>query len=226
MSKTLIAGCSYVHKLKFDPKVNRDRFDIWGSPGSGNQAIAARVAHQVTTNQYQKVLVLWSGVNRLDAPIGLNLHETFNYRYFDCVGPVAWYHSGGIGVSGQSSEAPKMIKQYFDTMYLGADQDYLSELTLQNILAVQSLLQVRNIDYQMSFIYDVSSKRVEQHENSHGYLTTDSKLYSCVDWTKFCSQAPWNWAVDRYCVEENEYYPTAEAFRQWFQEQMQVDLTR
>ena len=224
MSKTLIAGCSYVHKLKFVKQINQNQYSIQGSGGAGNQAIAARVIHELSRQQFDQVIVLWSGINRLDMPVPLPLHQTFDYNFVDVVGNIAWYHSGGIGCSGQSLESPRTVKQYFDTLYVGADQDYLSELTLHSILSVQALLTAQNIPYKMCFIYDVHNSRPGQHEASHGTLSKTSPMYSQIDWSAFGAEPPWEWAMTKSKLDHTGYYPTNDAFFEWFQEQMGVDL--
>lgn len=225
MSKTLIVGCSYVHKLKFDEQIDHARFSIHGSPGAGNQAIAARTIHELSQENFEQVVVLWSGINRLDMPVPTALHKTFDYNFVDVVGNIAWYHSGGMGCSGQSDDAPRSVKQYFDTLYVGADQEYLSELTLTNILSVQSILQTKHIPYKMCFIYDIHNSIPSQHEVSHGSLCKSSSLYTQIDWTKFNTDPPWNWAIAQNQLDHTEYYPTSDAFRRWFLEQMDIDLT-
>jgi len=226
LAKTLIAGCSYVHKLKFDEQIDHSRYIIRGSPGAGNQAIASRVIHELAYQDFDQVIVLWSGVNRLDMPVPLPLHQTFEYNFVDVIGDTAWYHSGGIGCSGQSTDAPKTVKQYFDILYLGATQEYLSDLTLSSILSVQTLLRTRNIPYKMCFIYDVDNSQPSQHEVSHGELSKKSILYSQIDWQTFGAESPWEWATARKKLDHTDYYPTKDAFFEWFQEQMKVDLTQ
>lgn len=226
MAKVLIAGCSYVHKLKWDTQVDHTQYIIRGSPGAGNQAIASRVIHEIAQQDFDQVIVLWSGVNRLDMPVPISLHRTFDYEFVDIVGDIAWYHSGGWRSSGQSAESPKTVKQYFDTLYVGADQNYLSGLTLSSILSVQTLLKNKNIPHKMCFIYDVHNSNRSKHEMSHGFLTKNSCLYSQIDWSVFDAEPPWEWATSRERLDHTEYYPTRDAFFEWFLEQMKVDLTQ
>jgi hypothetical protein len=226
LSKILIVGCSYVHNLKFDEQIDHCRYSIHGSPGAGNQAIAARAIHEIVQQDFDQVIVLWSGVNRLDMPVPLSLHRTFDYNFVDIVGNIAWYHSGGIGCSGQSADSPKTVKQYFDTLYVGADQHYLSELTLSSVLSVQTLLKNKNIPYKMCFIYNVHSSDTSRHEMSHGALSKESCLYSQIDWSVFDAEPPWEWASDRGRLDHTEYYPIRDIFFEWFLAQMKVDLTQ
>jgi hypothetical protein len=224
LSKILIAGCSYVHKLQFVEQINKNQYCICGSGGAGNQAIAARVIYELSRQQFDRVIVLWSGVNRLDMPVPLPLHKTFDYNFFDVVGNIAWYHSGGIGCSGQSADAPRLVKQYFDILYLGANQEYFSDVTLRSILSVQTLLKAHNIPYKMCFIYDVHNYQPSQHEVSHGTLSKTSLIYSQIDWSAFGAEPPWEWAKTRNLLDHTEYYPTRDAFFDWFKEQMNIDL--
>jgi hypothetical protein len=224
MPKTLIVGCSYVHQLKFYQDINTEQFDLFGSPGAGNQAIAARALHQINTVDYDEVLVLWSGVNRLDMPVSQDLHRVENYKFFDMVDTTIWYHSGGIGCSGQSPEAPKIIKKYFDAAYFVSSNQSLSHLTLNNIFSVQQRLQVKQIPYRMAFIYDINDQSRQQHEVSHGFLDPICNLYSHINWQPFVIDSPYNWARSKKQLKEDNYYPTEAAFLQWFKEQLDVDL--
>lgn len=223
---TLIVGCSFTVNLKFCDQVDHSKYKVYGSPGSSNQAIAARVLHEVTQQTINHVVVLWSGLNRLSMPVPLDLHRTFDYNYVDVVGNTAWYHSGGMGCSGQSVEAPRVVKQYFDSQYIGASSEYLTDQTLANIIAVQTLLESRGITCDMSFIYDVHDSAPSQHEVSHGKISS-TVLYNQVNWAKFTAkQPPWEWACSRQMLDNDGYHPSKSGMISWFKEQLGIDLTQ
>ena len=82
MNKTLIVGCSFVARLTYrlsddDYHVNAQKYTILSSPGSGNQALAARTIYELSQNKYDQVVVLWSGINRLDFPVSAELNKTY-----------------------------------------------------------------------------------------------------------------------------------------------------
>lgn len=240
MSKTLLVGCSFLARLTYrlsndDYHVNAQKYTVLASPGSGNQAIAARTIYEVTQNKYDQVVVLWSGINRLDFPISQELQKTFpptrENLYAACcpVGSMAWYHSGGILGSGTGESAtPDPLKQFFRTQYLGttSGSKYLTELTLLSILSTQAVLDKANIPYQMGFIYDTQhSIPGEQEEHSHGIMYKDTPLYNAVDWTKFTRfDSPYEWAKRTNRLESDQYHPTRNAIIDWFQLAMNIDL--
>lgn len=222
--KTLIAGCSFVNNLK-SYEINQSKFALFGSPGAGNLAIAARCQHELTCGSYDRAVVLWSGVNRIDLAVPMLLNQMFAYRYTDKVGDLVWYHSGGLGCSGQSNESPQFFKNYLDKIYRCLDNRYLSQITINAILGTQSLLNISGIDYKMSFVYDQTSAAINKHEMSHGRLNPDVQGFDRIDWTKFAAISPHQWAKDRKQLDINEYYPQKQAFLQWFKDQLDIDLT-
>ena len=211
MSKVLIVGCSYVTLLSkmFNNVV------VDGSPGSGNRAIAARVMYQLATNTYDRVVVLWSGINRLDLPIGLELHNTLpKYLQFFCLtGNTVWHHSGGLLGCWTDSTLPKILKSYFYNQYCVADAQYLTDNTLTNVIAVQSLLEAKQIPYTMSFIYDLHS--LTNTEQSLGLIDTNTPLYNLVDWSKFEQNTPYEWCQKHGSLQEDQFHPTTESMNEW-----------
>lgn len=223
--KTLIVGCSFVNNLKSFGEINHDKFDIFGSPGAGNQAIAARVQHQLSCESYRMVVILWSGVNRIDLALPLITSELFPFRYVDQIGSVVWYHSGGFGCSGQSKESPKFVRSFLDKVYSCADDRYLSQLTVNALLATQSLLQTKQVAYKMSFVYDQTSSEINCNEVSHGKLNSSVQGYDQIAWSKFAEISPHAWAQKHEQLDHIGYYPKKQAFLQWFKDQLEIDLT-
>ena len=240
MSKTLLVGCSFVDRLNYrlnndDYHVDSKKYQVLSSPGSGNQAIAARTIYQLSQDTYDKVVVVWSGINRLDFPISQELHKTYPPNGKDSwaascpVGSMSWYHSGGICGSGTSeSGTPESFRQFFRTQYLGAESGstYLTEMTLLSIISCQAVLEKSGVPYQMAFIYDTQrSIPQETEEHSHGIMDTASPLYSMVDWKKFTRfDAPYEWAKQHNRLETDGYHPTRNAMIDWLKLAMNIDL--
>jgi len=237
MNKTLIVGCSFVHDLthQSDGIINRDHYHIKGSSGAGNQSIAARVVHECSLQPFEEVVVLWSGVNRLDFPIGFDLHDALPkdrdgypvYPYWLRNDQAVWYHSGGYRLSGTSDPCPKFFKEFFENQYRSANPRYLSEMTLLSIVQTQSFLTAKNIPYKMSFIYDVDHGYTETHiEPGCGKLDRQSSLNSMVDWSKFTAQTPpFEYARNRQGLEPDNFHPRLDAMLDWFKTQLAIDLT-
>ena len=116
--------------------------------------------YQLAQQEYKKVVVIWSGINRLSVPIDVELHKLYQldrdpYTFYDNQDPMVWYHSGGILAAEVHSNIPKFIKNYFKAQYKTVSPRYLTDQTLQNIIGVQSLLENKKIEYEMNFIYDI-----------------------------------------------------------------------
>lgn len=240
MSQTLLVGCSFLARLTYrlsndDYHVNAQRYQVLASPGSGNQALAARTIYQLSQQQYDQVIVVWSGINRLDFPISQELQRTYpkrnenNWTACCTVGSMAWYHSGGICGSGtKESATPDPLKQFFRTQYLGTESSsrYLTELSLMSILSTQAVLERTGTPYQMAFIYDTKRNDPKNpQEHSHGLMDQGSPLYSMINWQKFTRfESPYEWAKRLGRLEHDNYHPTRNAMIDWFQLAMNIDL--
>lgn len=238
MARTLVIGCSFVsrlqHRYHTDVPVNHVHYHIVDSPGSGNQAIAARTIYQLSQESYDQVVVLWSGVNRLDFPVSAELQRNHSANNTDwtavCnIGRAAWYHSGGFLGTGIFGNIPEAVQIFLRAQYLGSDPDsaYLSELTLMSIVNVQNALKARNINYRMAFIYNTEHGDVgRQQEHSHGRLNRDSDWNKLVDWDQFhMSSNPYDWARHQDLLESDNYHPTRNALIEWVKQQLDIDLT-
>lgn len=237
-SDTLIVGCSFVENLIYQPEsppktINLNHFTIRGKSGSGNQAIAARVAWEVSNYSYKRVIVLWSGINRLDFPVGRALHDTFSkisdhewyYPYYTELGDMIWYHSGGFLLSGCNDQCPVPVKDFFQNQYRGSTPRYLSDMTMMSVLTTQGLLESLQIPYKMSFIYDINYGYTESWiEPGCGPVVADSPLYAKINWDKFTKHTLFEWARERNLLCADNFHPSFEGMRAWFLEELAIDI--
>ena len=210
MPHTLIVGCSYVEMLspfptnnpnhnknhpehKLFDAIDHDNFLIVGRAGSGNTGIAARVIYECSKQKFDQVVVLWSGINRIDIPVPARLQQTFPrrdqhtwvYDYITELDDVVWYHSGGWGASGVSQDCPQVIREFFRNQYLGATSKYLTDLSLQSVVNTQTFLKANNIEYKMGWMYNIHEPTSDNIMFSGaGHVDTNSRYYSLVDWSK------------------------------------------
>lgn len=224
--KTLVVGCSFVFNLSFAESINKNKFTLFGSPGAGNSSIAARIQHEVSSDNYDQVVVLWSGINRLSFALPSTADNIIDYQFHDKIGNEIWYHSGGMGCSGEQPDAPALIRNYFKTQYLASDSKYLSTQTLRNIVLTQQLLNKLDIPAKMSFIYNIHDRNETQHEVSHGAVDTANPWYNLVDWTCFVAKVPpWEWCTAQNSLSEiDQYHPTHKGLIEWFKQQLDIDL--
>jgi hypothetical protein len=238
---TLIVGCSFVQNLN-NPSflINRNKWLTAGSSGSGNQAISARVMHECSQHKYKEVIVLWSGINRLDFPVAKSLHDVMPkdsngypvYCYYSVMGEVVWYHSGGFMLSGTSPGSPGWFQDWCRTQYKGSSSQYLTNLSMMSIIHTQSFLQTQNIPYKMSFIYNIDydyernfNRNDTYIEPGCGKIDRSSKLVKLVNWAPFTKhQPPYEYAKSLHQLEDG-FHPQCSAMLDWFNRAFNIDLT-
>lgn len=237
--KTLIVGCSFVDGLYLNNdtqyKINNDLYDIKGNPGSGNQAISARVLWECAQTSYEKVIVLWTGINRLDFPIGLALHQTMPvkndkplYPFLTVMGDLVWYHSGGFCSAEFNTDTPTWFLDWCRAQYKSSSPRYLTDLSLISILQAQSFLKSKKIPYQMAWIYSVDKVYSDIGWIDHvlGRIDKKSSFFNQIDWTTFVSYQPlFDYAREKQQLQDDKFHPTPACLLEWFQNAMDLDLT-
>lgn len=227
----LIAGCSFVGLLNGRhglSSTNKDyKFDIYGMSAAGNQAIAAQVLHKLAQQKYDKVVVLWSGINRIDVPLGSTVHNSMIYLgahpCYSKIGDHYWYHSGGFGCGGTYPPTPKFIIEYFHAQYREPKQDYLTDISLQNVLLVNSFLKTQNIPFYSSFIYDITADYKNDVDKSFGHsldytlgqANSNSKFLSMLSDTLVLKNTPYECAKDSNQLGSDEFHPTQDFMINW-----------
>lgn len=254
MQRVLVAGCSFLHIKDLLPfgrldKINYQKYKIIGDEAAGNLAIAARVRHEVSKQPYEHVVVLWSGINRIDIEKPKhNSDDVFTtYPYVLDFDDAIWFMSGGICGSWHSA-CPEPVKSEFHSKFLHQTPRLASDITLSAVVGTQKFLSNRGIDYTMSFIYDIhrdynctvdlfgnrnpriiAKDRWPQWlalEHCLGQVDRSSEWYDKVDWAKFpARQAPFEYCADRNMLRPDRFHPTKDGIRQWFSRQLNIDLT-
>ena len=224
----LIVGCSFVHALT---NINYSRIDQCGSCAASNTSIASRVMYQLAQQEYKKVVVIWSGINRLSVPIDVELHKLYQldrdpYTFYDNQGPMVWYHSGGILAAEVYKNIPKFIKNYFKAQYKTVSPRYLTDQTLQNIIGVQSLLENKKIEYEMNFIYDIHKDySTFNFGYSLGKIDISSPLYTTVNWDKITQNTSlYEWAKLHGHLADDQWHITSDGMIKWFESDLGIDL--
>lgn len=241
-NKTLIVGCSFCSTLgeqrpsqwELHPSVT-----VKATSGTGNQAIAARVLYECSRVKYDRVIVIWTGINRLDLMIPRTLHETYPgayngdpaYSFCTPLKSEVWYHSGGFGGSWHwDNNCPSDIKQYFKAQYLTASPQYLGDITLASIANTQNFLTASGVEYDMSFIYDIHhdyrTVKNGRIENVLGRLVPSSPYHALVNWDKIkLTDTAYEWAnQDPSRLESDTFHPTRDAMRVWINMTFGIDI--
>lgn len=211
--------------------MNSDTLEIkiLGSAGAGNRLIAEIAIHELATAIYDQVYIIWSGINRLDTSIGIQLHKTFDhdYAFTHKLNDTVWYSSGGIDASGSESPCPIEIRKWFNTQYVGATNRYLTDLTLSSVISVQALLTSKNIPYHMAFIYNLDNQiyNLNSLENVLGAIDRTSPLNGLVSWTKIQTvDTPYEWCQQRNLTSQDKFHPTIFGMKQWLLKNFNLNI--
>ena len=255
MDRVLIVGCSFaaietLYPLPPWDGINYKKYHFRGTVAAGNQAIAARVKHEASNGHYDQVVVLWSGINRVDLPINVKFHERMpkTYPFVLDLGDPAWYLSGGIAGSWQWDDiCPEYAKNLFRDAFLHQTARTASDISLSTVADLQQWLTQKGLAWRMSFIYDIHrdyNDRVDYENNRRkrvmaaerwpqwlalehclGQVDTTSPCYDQVDWSQCRTQdTPYEWCDSRGLLQPDRFHPTKEGFCQWMREVMGIDL--
>jgi hypothetical protein len=237
--KTLIVGCSFLSTLADNTgswKLDQDRYLIAATAGSGNQSMTSRMIFECAQQPFEEVIVIWSGINRIDVSIPSILHETqpkrsehdYEYSFTNSVGNQTWYHSGGLAGSWtQEKSCPEFIKNWFKIQHLCGDTPYLRDQSLISIINAQSFLESRNIKYRMAFAYDVFGNTDPTHEHFFGKLDESYSTYqNLINWDRIdTDHTLFEWAhTEPSRIEDDKFHVTKDAVRQWFDLVFNIDL--
>lgn len=166
--KVLISGCSFTQWPEYPggpnsswPKYLQQIHPNWqiknlAEAGAGNQYICDSVIRELGNNTYDTILVMWSGVSRLDYLTSLeddSWEQLFNsYGFFRRLpnNKLGWIFSGGqLGTWYKNSVAHKM----FYEMYKVSSKLSLANINLMEIIKLQHYLESKKVSYKfMSYV--------------------------------------------------------------------------
>jgi hypothetical protein len=226
-----VIGCSFVgllnrlQLLRLDPKV---RFFIDASAGSGNRAIAAAVLHHLAKVKPDAIVVLWSGINRIDVPMPADWHNAYGAEVsFRKIQDQYWYHSGGFSCGGFYPPTPKILIDYFKSQHLGGTPEYFTDVSMLDIIGTLAILKTQNIPYYSNFIYDVHADYSEYAdilfdkplEHTLGKISPKSQYCSLLPWNQLDTQnTPFEWAKNQNLLDTDQFHPTPDAMHAWFEQ--------
>jgi hypothetical protein len=166
--KILISGCSFTQWPEYpggpnicwprylEPLMPDCQITSVGEAAAGNQYICDSVIRETLTNHYDQVMVMWSGVSRLDYltsledPAWERLFDSYGFFRRLSGGKLGWIFSGGqMGTWFKNPVAHKM----FYEMYKVSSELSLATINLMEIVKLQNYLQSKGIPYKfMSYI--------------------------------------------------------------------------
>lgn len=204
----LISGCSFTH---WPETPGSDKNICWPShlqrlrpnwkltnlaePGAGNVYIANSIVRYVLENpgQVDMVLVMWSGVSRLDfltdltEPSWHRLFDSYGFyrRVETCPNTLGYIFSGGqYGPWVLNQEATGLFKQ----MYKVSNPLSLAHINLIEIVKCQDFLKSRNIPYRfMSYVNYWNQEENCSPNGDFGVLKYRElgSLINGIDWSQW-----------------------------------------
>lgn len=180
--KILISGCSFTSWPEYPggpnicwPKYIQESNPNWeirmiGEPAAGNQYIADSIIRSVIEQRPDHVLVMWSGVSRLDFltsledPAWERMYDSYGfYRRVDqCPNDLGYIFSGGrVGTWFDNPVA----RQMFTQMYKVSNPASLGSINIMEMVKTQNFLQNKGIPYHfMSYVnYWTSDEHVSRN---------------------------------------------------------------
>lgn len=254
MDRVLVVGCSFLDIAVQEPmppwdQINYKKYTIIGTPAAGNQALASCVQHNVMKQHWDHVVVIWTGINRVDIQKTRHQYNEMprTYHYIMDQGDMIWFLSGGFCGSWYEN-CPEPVKTQFDNAFRELTPLRATDLTMQYIVQTQQFLDAKQIPYTMGFIYDINQdynsvidifgnrgpRKVYLDRWPHwlalehclGQADAQSKWYDQVDWTKFpAKENIFEYCAAREMLRPDRFHPTKDGIKQWFSHQLDIYLT-
>ena len=160
----LISGCSFTQWPEYPGGPNvcwpkyldtHHQFTNLGEAAAGNQYICDSVIREVLANpnRYDKVVVMWSGVSRLDYLTSLedsawnSLFDSYGFYRRLPGGKLGWIFSGGQ--MGTWFKHPVAHRMFYE-MYKVSSPLSLANINLMEIIKLQNFLNSKKIPYLFS----------------------------------------------------------------------------
>lgn len=239
--KILISGCSFTHWPEFPggpnvcwpkylQKIMPDvEFKSEAEPAAGNQYICNSVIHSVLDQKPDYVLVMWSGVSRLDFltniedPNWLALFDSYGFYRRVFPGDKLGYIFSG-GQMGTWFKHPVAHKMFYE-MYKVSNPRSLGYTNLIEIIKLQEFLKSQRIPYKfMSYVNYWNNKEYVSRNGDFGVLAYPelAKLTEGIDfepWIFLNDQRDgiYELAIEKQNFMEDGFHPGDQVNEQWAQ---------
>ena len=218
--KILASGCSFTAGKNTWPSYVLPDAEVVNLAvvAAGNQYISQSVIAEMAQNQYDLVLVMWSGLMRKDLQISDTTYQQLeapiyrkkiNNMSFACVGNMR------AGIS--DSRFAKYKREYFELV----DEESSACQSLLHIIALESFLKNKKIPYRfMSYInyWKDQEKLINLNFGVHKHPTS-STLAECIDYDNFLfynqQESFYEFAKNKELLEEDNFHPTRPAHQAW-----------
>jgi len=236
--KILISGCSFTQWPDYPggpnscwPRYLQKIQPNWqikslAEAGAGNQYICDSVIRELSENNHDMVLVMWSGVSRLDYLTSLEddaWEKLFNsYGFFRRLpnNKLGWIFSGGqLGTWFKNTVAHKM----FYEMYKVSSKLSLAYINLMEIVKLQNYLESKKIPYKfMSYVnYWTNGDHISPNGDFGVYDFPDLQpIINQIDFSKWIflddsKNTIYDLAKANNDFQEDRFHPGAQTHQQW-----------
>jgi hypothetical protein len=238
----LISGCSFTHWRNYPggpntcwPQYLSELEPTWnikniGEAGAGNQYISDGVMRHIIENpdiQYDQVLIMWSGVSRLDYLTGLEdpawsqLFDSYGFyhRVDSCPDKLGYIFSGGqLGTWFANPVAKNMFRE----MYKVASPLSLATINVMEMIKLQAFLKNKNIKYKfMSYINYWGSGDNLSRNGDFGLSDYPevTRLLNDMDWENWLftdgRNGIYEMAVTNDNLQVDKFHPAEDTQRAW-----------
>jgi len=236
----LISGCSFTQWPEYPggpnicwPKFLSELNPNWSvkniaEPAAGNQYIADSVIRSVLADRPDHVLVMWSGVSRLDYltsledPAWERLYDSYGfYRRVDhCPGQLGYIFSGGqMGTWYRNDVAHKM----FYEMYKVSSPLSLATINLLEMVKLQNFLISKKIPYNfMSYVNYWNRQQQVSPNGDFGVLAFPElrDLVNEIDFSRWIftnanRDGLYELALEQKDFQPDGFHPGIPVYQQW-----------
>jgi len=239
----LISGCSFTQWPEYPagpntcwPRYLQELEPTWtvkniGEAGAGNQYISDGIVRHILENpriQYDRVLVMWSGVSRLDYLTGLEdpaWQELFtNYGFYrrvdGCPDKLGYIFSGGqMGTWFANPIAEKMFRE----MYKVSSPLSLATINIMEMIKLRGFLESRGIDYRfMSYVnyWGLEDNLSRNGDFGIGKFPEVQRLLQDMDWSKWIftderRNGIYEMAVANNDLQDDRFHPATATQQAW-----------
>ena len=202
-----MSGCSFLEGNQewLSGFIDADTVTNLAWSASGNRYIADSVKWHVQNSETpDMVWVNWSGLNRVDWPLPVEMTPDFQSRSLSenrVLGHTRYWSTGGAPFMGYPDfgvDTPLTRMMYQERAYR-----MIRRQNLWHIVRLQTFLRARGIEFVFTFMYDYTCKdwdydHLQNRENGSHYAkgTCDAAdpIYQMIDQSRVVSPAGLDWA--------------------------------
>lgn len=218
--KILISGCSFSSNQMWPYYIKDAQLTSFAYPGAGNKYIADSIISS-DIDLYDMVIVMWSGLTRLDIPVTTDFIDDYSYK--NKINDQYYIMSGGRIGSWQAHQITTML---FKNLYKLLDNENLAMLSLLEIIKTQEFLKSKNKKFIFSsYVNYWNSPKDWTTRNgdfSLRYVDKAKYLIDKIDFDKWLflnenKDGIYEYAVENAYLIGDKFHPSPEASLFWAQ---------